>query len=245
DAHVSRYLSRLPPDKADVTPRQLGGHLAGLGHYGADDYISTTHYQDVTESLPRLLALPLVAAPGTKYAYSSYGFNVLGAVLQSAAGKEFRLVIAEQILGPLEMMHTVAEDSPNPPAGRVKLYTKDADGQLRDAPDADLSDRWPSGGFLSTAGDLVRFAGGLSRTRFLRIQERELLFTSQRNADGKETGVGLGWRIGRDSSGRRYVHHGGDAVGGRAFVLLYPDEDVAVALLSNLNFAAVGEKDAL
>lgn len=80
---------------------------------------------------------------------------------------------------------------------------------------------------------------------YLKMEEREVMFVSQHGADGKPTAVGLGWRIAKDSRGRRYVHHGGDAVGGRAFVLLYPEQRVAVALLTNLTFAPLGEKEAL
>jgi CubicO group peptidase (beta-lactamase class C family) len=73
----------------------------------------------------------------------------------------------------------------------------------------------------------------------------EMAFSSQRDQDGKDTNVGLAWRIGRDENGRRYVHHGGDAVGGRAFLLVYPDIKVAVAITTNIGSAAFNEKDAL
>ena len=71
------------------------------------------------------------------------------------------------------------------------------------------------------------------------------MLTPQLDASGTETGAGLGWRIGHDEHGRRYFHHGGAAVGGRAFLLVYPEQRVVVALLTNLTFASLGEKDAL
>ncbi len=70
------------------------------------------------------------------------------------------------------------------------------------------------------------------------------MFTSQKTADGKETGVGLGWRIGKDEKGRRMFHHGGDSIGARAFILIYPDQGIAVMLLSNMTFARFAEADA-
>jgi serine beta-lactamase-like protein LACTB, mitochondrial len=242
DAPCSLYLADVPPDKAGITPRQLAAHLSGMRHYGRDDYVNRTHHDDVLECLPALLDQPLLAPPGTAYAYSSYGFNVLGAVLQRAGGADYRAVVREQVLAPLGMLHTCVEDSTSPPADRVALYSRDKDGALVDAAVLDLTDRWPSGGFLSTAGDLVRLGSGVLRSSFLDDEERELLFTSERTADGHETGVGLGWRIGRDARGRRFVHHGGDTMGGRAY--LYPDEGVSVALLTNLTFAPLGEKEA-
>jgi hypothetical protein len=56
--------------------------------------------------------------------------------------------------------------------------------------------------------------------------------------------VGIGWRIGKDSKGRTIYHHGGDAIGGRAFLIVYPDSKVVVAITSNLSFAKITEKEA-
>jgi CubicO group peptidase (beta-lactamase class C family) len=245
DAPISRYLDDVPEDKAAITPRQIAGHLGGFAHYGDSDYLNTTHYASVSESLTRYLGIPLVAPPGTKYAYSSYGFNVLGAVLQAAGGKDFRDAVAAEVTGPLGLSRTSAEDSSDPPAHRVHLYSRTEEGALVEAPVADLTDRWPSGGFLSTAEDLARLGAGVLEPDFLGPEAREELFTRQRTADGKEAKAGLGWRVAVDDAGRRFVHHGGDTSGGRAFLLVYPDERIAVALTTNLTFAPLGEKEGL
>jgi CubicO group peptidase (beta-lactamase class C family) len=50
-------------------------------------------------------------------------------------------------------------------------------------------------------------------------------------------GVGLGWLVGRDWRLRRVVFNFGAGSGGRAFLALYPNEDVAVAVLGNLGHA--------
>ena len=244
DAPLSRYLTDLPQDKASITARQILGHLAGFRHYGRDDYVNTTPFGDVTESLPRLLAMPLLSAPGAKYAYSSYGYNVLGAALQTASRKDFRTIIADQVTRPLAMSHTVAESLPAPKT-RAALYGRGAQNDIAPAIASDVSDRWPSGGFLSTADDLVRFGTGILQPGFLRAELREMAFTSQKGEDGKETNVGLAWRIARDEQGRRYVHHGGDSIGGRAFLLVYPDLGVTVAMTTNVSSAAFNEREAL
>ena len=235
---------QVPADKGDVTSRQIAGHLAGFRHYGKDDYVNSTYHANVDEVLPRLLGMPLLDRPEARYAYSSYGFNVLGAVLQRVAQKEYRQLVSDEVLTPLGLTHTVAEASPIP-SERARLYTRDPQGQLIDATASDLTDRWPSGGFLSTAEDLARFGTAILQPTFLSVEARESAFTSQRDGDGKETGVGLGWRVAHDASGRRYVHHGGEALGGRAFILVYPDAAVAVALVTNVGFAAIAETEAL
>jgi CubicO group peptidase (beta-lactamase class C family) len=245
DAPIGSYLPDLPDDKAVVSARQLAGHLAGFAHYGSNDYVNTRHFEDVSDTLPPLLSRALLSAPGAKYAYSSYGYNVLGAVLQSAASQEFRDVIAEQVLAPLGMTHTLAEDSAHAPPERVRLYVTGDDGKRREAGPSDVTDRWPSGGFLSTAEDLARLGTGLARPGFLDGESARSVLTPQRDSTGAETRVGFGWRIAKDAAGRRYLHHGGESIGGRAFVLVYPDERVTVGIATNLSFADVGEKEAL
>ncbi len=61
-----------------------------------------------------------------------------------------------------------------------------------------------------------------------------MMFTSQRTADGKETKVGIGWRIGADSLKRQVLHHAGSINGGRSVILIYPESGVVISLLSNL-----------
>ena len=244
DAPLRRYLPSVPEDKASITARQMLGHLGGFGHYGRDDYVSTTKFANVDDVLARLLAMPLLSPPGAKYAYSSYGFNVLGAALQAAAGKEFRSLVAAEVTTPLGLTRTIAEVLPAP-AGRTRLYSRGSENKIVDGPPSDVSDRWPSGGFLSTAEDLVRFGMGILQPVYLRNDLREMLFTSQRGEDGKDTNVGLAFRIAHDENGRRYIHHGGDSIGGRGFLLVYPDLKVGVAITTNISSAVFNQKEAL
>jgi CubicO group peptidase (beta-lactamase class C family) len=244
DSPIGRYLRGLPADKAPVTSRQLAGHLGGFRHYGADDYVNTTAYTNVADSLPRLLGMPLLGPPGAAYAYSSNGYNVFGAVLQGAAGKEFRQLVTDEVLAPLGMSSTRAEPSAQL-QGRARLYSRGAQNAVVPSTTSDITDRWPSGGFISTADDIARFGTGVLRPSFLNAESQARAFQPQQTIDGKPTGVGIGWRIANDSNGRLFVHHGGDAIGGRAFLLVYPGQSLAVALATNIGNAGFNERDAL
>ena len=100
-----------------------------------------------------------------------------------------------------------------------------------------------SGGLLGSAEDLVRFGFAHLRTEFFSQTTLDLLLTSQKLASGKETGVGMGWRVGFDASGHRIIHHGGSLDGGRAMLMVFRESGVAVAMLANI-YADFGEKDA-
>ena len=243
DAPVQRYVPSFPAKSGKLTARLLLGHLGGLRHYGASEYINRQRYASVGETLKTVQDGPLLHGPGTKYFYSSYGFNLLGAVLEGASSQEFLTVIQRWVCEPLRMGSTTADDNEKIILGRTRFYSLAKQEVVVNSPYTDLSDRWPSGGFLSTAEDLARFGAGQLSGDFLRSDVRERVFTSQKTIDGNDTGTGFAWRIGTIAN-RRVYHHGGDAIGGRAFLLLRPDDGTAVALLANLTFAKFAELQA-
>ena len=101
-----------------------------------------------------------------------------------------------------------------------------------------------SGGLLGSAADLVRFAAALEKPSFLGKRMVETMYTPQRLTGGKATNVGLGWRIDTTEDGKVYYHHGGAITGGRAFLLVLPDQRVSIALLANF-LARYDQKEAL
>jgi serine beta-lactamase-like protein LACTB, mitochondrial len=121
------------------------------------------------------------------------------------------------------------------PAGGTRFYEVTSSRRAVPAPRIDLSDRYPSGGFLSTAEDLVRFGIGVTRAGFLDDRSRALLFTSQRTRAGRPTGYGFGFEVGESLVGPG-VGHTGNVVGGTAFILIHPRSRVVVALATNIGF---------
>jgi serine beta-lactamase-like protein LACTB len=243
DAGIGRYLPTLPPDKLGITSRQLAGHQGGIRHYGQGEFSSTRAYPNVAASFGSFIRDTLLSPPGTRQSYSSYGYNLLAAVMEAATGQEYRQLIRDEVTRPLGLHRTMVEASLENGDKPVSYYVKNQ-GMLEAAPMVDLSDRWPSGGFLSTASDLARLGSGILRSSYLNEATRVLLFTPQKLANGTDTNVALGWRVATDSAGRRFVHHGGEAMGGRAFLLVYPEQRVVVAMLANQSFAPFREKEA-
>lgn len=244
DAPVSRYLPDYDDAGGELTIRRLAGHTGGVRHYaGAAEFLSTKHCDSVTAALDIFRSDPLVFPPGSKYAYSSYGYVLLSAAMEKAAGEPFLTLVESEVLRPLEMGGTAADDGNLTAANRSAMYSL-WQGKVTGAPAMDVSCRWAAGGYVSRAEDLARFLSAHLDGRLFRGNMAQVLFTSQMLADGKETGVGIGWRIAKDAAGRQFVHHGGDIVGGRAFVLMYPKERVALAICTSLGSAPFAEKEA-
>ena len=244
DAPVQRYVPSFPKKDHEITIRQLAGHLSGIRQYSRDEYINRQHYDSVLASLKVFQESPLLFSPGTKYAYSSYGYDVLGAAIEGATKRDFVSYMKRDVLKPLKLTSTMPDSALENIPNRTHFYSRDSNGQIVSAPETDLSDRLPAGGYLSTANDLARFGAALLKDGFLKSETRNLMFTSQRTTDGKDTGVGLAWRIGKDEKGRHILHHGGDSIGARAFLIMFPEQGVVVVMLSNLTFARFAEQDA-
>ena len=245
DAPVQRYVPGFPDKGHPITARQLAGHLSGVRHYGQNDYVNRVRYDSVTASLASFSADPLRFEPGTRYFYSTFGYTLLSAVIEGASKQTYESYVQRVVLEPAGMSRTLLDRTAPITPGRAGCYERARDGGVENGSDIDLSDRWAAGGFLSTAEDLVRFADATMAAKLVSAQELGLMLTSMATTDGKPTGVGIGWRLVMNGDALEYAHHGGESLGGRAFILMIPRKRAAIAVLANLGRARFAEKEAL
>jgi CubicO group peptidase (beta-lactamase class C family) len=237
DAPVQQYVPSFPEKRWPVTTRLLGGHLAGVRHYRDREFESMVHYDDVVDALEIFSHDTLLHEPGTAYEYSTYGWNLISAVVQAASGERFLNYMTEAVFEPTGMHETVAEHVDSLIYHRSRAYIRTRDGRIINAPYVDNSNKWAGGGFLSTASDLVRYAFAYLGGDFLRPETVDLLWTSQHTRDGERTDYGIGWRENLEG-GRRVISHTGGAVGGTTVLVIYPAESVVVAILTNMQGAS-------
>ena len=244
DAPVQKYVPSFPKKRYPITARQLGGHLAGIRGYlpgVQSEMFNTRHYDLVLAGLELFQDDPLLFEPGEKYSYSSHGYNLLSAVVEGASGQDFLSYMQENVFDPLGMKDTSADHTDQVIPYRTRFYERNGAGVWENAPYADNSYKWAGGGFISTAGDLLRFGRGIISGGLLKPETVELLLTPQRTKDGKSTGYGIGWRSSEDGRGRRQVGHGGSSVGGKTRLVIYPDSQVILAVMINTGSLDLGE----
>jgi CubicO group peptidase (beta-lactamase class C family) len=226
DDSVRVYVAAFPHD---ATIRELASHTAGLRANAADELVNGRHYRSVTDALAIFIDDPLLFAPGTDYAYSNWGYVLLGAAIEKAARAPYARVVRDRVLAPLGLRRTVLDDVTHPVAAATPYEIRD-DGSAVRAPYTDLSFRWPSGGWLSTAEDVARFGSGFADGKLV---PRSLVrtFTTEVRVRGHGTGYGLGWEVRGP-----YAGHTGNAVGGSAALLVHLPSATAFALTTNLGF---------
>jgi CubicO group peptidase (beta-lactamase class C family) len=235
DDEVQKYVPSFPRKPWPITVRQLLTHTSGIRHYEgrAREIRSTAHYPSTLRALDIFKNDPLLFEPGTRYGYSSYAFNLLGCVVESASGQSFPLYIQENIAKPAGLSQTQVDDVYAIIPFRAQGYAKEKSGALRNSGLVDTSWKIPGGGLSSTPGDVARFLTALNNNTLLTEKARAMMWTPQSTRDGKPLSFGLGWQV-REVGGDKWVSHAGQQQRVSAWVQMNPQNGVAVVLMCNL-----------
>jgi CubicO group peptidase (beta-lactamase class C family) len=238
DDPIQKYVPSFP-DKGGltITLREILTHTSGIRHYKPGEMESLTPYDSVADAIKIFKDDPLLFTPGTKYSYSTYAFNLLEGVVESASGLTFEAYLQEHVWNPAGMAHTYLEHPQTIVAHRARQYVRGGPEGVLNAPYADLSIKWGGGGIISTVGDLIRFHIALDDGRLLKPETLQEMYTPGTLADGTRIDYGLGWMLLTDRSGHHWIAHSGGATGGTTFLLRDPPRKLAVAIMCNVQNA--------
>ncbi len=241
DAPIQRYVPSFPKKEWPVSARQLLAHLGGVRHYeNLEEINSTRHYTDLAAPLKIFQDDPLVAEPGTKFNYTTFGYVLLGAAVEGASSMRYMEYLRQRIFAPAGMDHMRADHVYAIIPNRARGYSMSGSGQIQNCNLADTSNKIPGGGLSSTADDLVRFVLALRKHTLLKHSTDEMMFSPQKLKDGRVSNYGLGWNISA-LDGRKQVSHGGGQQGVTTLLAMLPADGVAVALMCNLEKAELRE----
>ena len=246
DDEIQKYVPDFPHKPWPVTVRQVMGQVAGFHTEDPDNGVLTSsHCERPADAVAIFAKEPLLFRPGTQYCDSTFGWVLLSAVVEAAAGTPFVTFLNERVFRPLRMVDTFKESVRDPPSDAPTSYNprfaaKPTYG-LTPLPKFDYSCHAGSNGFLSTASDLVRFGMAINRGKLLRPQTVQMLQTPQRLTSGELTSYGLGWEIKTLTLAGGQVqaagHNGHFWVEEVASLLTVPKRGLAVAVMSNVSFA--------
>jgi CubicO group peptidase (beta-lactamase class C family) len=239
DAPVQKYLPDFPKKRWPVTSRQLMSHLGGVRHYKMGEIFSAKYYSTVRAGLEIFAKDPLLHEPGSKFSYTTYGYNLLGAAAASAAGKRFGALIQENVFEPAGMTNTRVDSARKIIPGRAQGYTRSAFGRIRNSRLVDTSNKIPGGGLCGTTADLVRFGMALARGELLKKEIVDKMWRRATTNAGKPIPYGLGFRIVKADK-PRIVGHSGGQPRVNTMLIIRPDEHVVVAVMCNLEGAGIG-----
>ncbi len=236
DDDCRKWCTAFPDKGATITTRLLLTHQSGIRHYRPGEIDSTRHYPNLTQSLDPFKEDALAFAPGTKHGYSTYGYTVLGCVLEAVVGASFPDLMQRNVFARAGMTHSQTDDSHRLIPHRARGYRLRSDGTLENCALADTSAKVAGGGFSSTAGDIARFAIALFDDRLVKAATRQEMWTPQTTRDGRATGYGLGFAVAKRGDHTDVLHTGGQQ-GTTTVLYMRPDRRAAVVCLTNLEAA--------
>lgn len=222
---ICTYLPDCPPAWQPVTIRHLLTHTSGIPNYtDFANFEQTEMYPTSVEHLiDRFEHEPLLFEPDALYSYSNSGYVLLGVIIERASGTSYAEFVEEQILKPLEMWNSGYDFNLDYVTDRALGYA--AVGQP--ANPIDPSTLYAAGALYSTVEDLYRWDQALYTEQLLSQALLDEMFTPHLGE------YGYGWRI-SGNYGRRTLNHGGLINGFSNYMARYPDEQLTVIVLSNL-----------
>lgn len=240
DQPIQTYVPEFPvKPEVVITPRRLAAHRAGIRHWGAERAaLFSRHFDRLDQILPLFANDPLLAGAGSQYQYSSYGYNLLALAVERATGVAFTTYVTREILEPLGLRQTRFEDARRPRHGMTRLYSIYDPTTYEErplpaglVPARDYSHNMAAGNMSATAEDVTRFGAALLRPGLLPAAQYDLLLTRP-TFDGVSSPMSFGFFA--PAPGReRLLSISGSNPGVQTGLVLFPERDLAVAVLAN------------
>jgi CubicO group peptidase (beta-lactamase class C family) len=238
DAPVADYLDGLPEAWRKVTVRQAMMHVSGLPDVVDPMTGKTLDPSGFEATWTRVMKEPMQFETGTAYRYNQTNYVLLGRIITKASGMPFQDFIRERQFKPAGMTSAVFADGADIIPKRAGFYgsVKIVDGK---PVEGSVTTRFPEfpqelrtgAGLTTTAEEIARWIMALNRGELLPPDARKEMWTTGHMPDGKPTAWALGW-----PAISRAEHPAVAGIGGGAVAFyVYPQDDVAVVILTNLS----------
>lgn len=212
DQPASRYVPDLPPRWKEITVRDFLDHTSGVPDYFEKDHVYGPYPVTMKAMFASLADKPLQFSPGTETRYTQTNYVVLLALLERHYGKPYPQIVAERIVGRLDLHGTFLGAS-TVPAGRAITEYIGKDGNL----ERDPSVPWPRYGYghaglFSTVDDVGVFLGAVARGELVGKPTLEKLWQRPTLPNGRTAEFATGWEYGSSDGYWNVGHDGGTKV---------------------------------
>jgi CubicO group peptidase (beta-lactamase class C family) len=250
-----------PLATSDLRVRDLLCHRSGLGTFSGDLLWWGTSYS-TREVLQRTSKLDLATPFRSQYGYSNLMFLAAGQVIEAVSGQTYADFVRQQILKPLGMDRTVMSVRDLISVGNFATPHKTYLNRSEPIEWTNWDNMAAGGGVISSAGDMAAWMKVQLREGQIRNQSSDQssdqnagesrLFSARQSWEMWEAqtpipvsqahttrfpsthfrAYGLGWSL-ADYQGRKTVGHGGGYDGMYSQVMLIPEEDLGIVVLTN------------
>lgn len=230
---LEKYLPAFP-NAAAISLRMLLNQTSGLHNYplvGEHPWPMTGGI--ALDSLVSLLARDKPDfPPGEQWEYSNTNYALLSAVIAKTAGTNEATFLQRSIFGPLKMTASGFGNAAQEQAKVAQPYYGSAPFKPQLAVGLDLYSG--AGAVVSSALDLAAWDRALMQGTLLDAAGMHALWTAGKRNDGTTIPYAMGF-VPATLAGHREVWHNGLApgAGGYCYNAIFPDDKLAVIVLSN------------
>jgi D-alanyl-D-alanine carboxypeptidase len=237
DDKVAKFIPDLTRAN-EVTIRQLLSHTSGYQDYWPQDYVMPMMLQSVTAQkiLDVWARKPLDFDPGTKWQYSNTNYVIAGLIVEKVSRMPLIQFLQQNVFAPLGMKSVADTDRSKLGDTDPTGYMRYALGPLRPAPKEGEGWLFAAGELAMPAEDLAKWDISIMDEKLLKPASYRELETEVVLKNGLGTRYGLGVDVGSEF-GHRALSHGGEVSGFTAENMVFPDEHVAVVVLTNQDAA--------
>lgn len=237
DDDIRQHVPELPDLGQTVTIRHLLTHTSGYREFlnllamsgrslGEGDWIDRDEMIGIIQRQPALQN-----DPGSEWNYNNTGYALMTIVVENVTGQPFAEWMDENVFTPLGMDNTFVR------AHRADIVANSAMGYLPSEGDTyrmatDLGGAMGAGGMYTTVGDMALWIGNLLSPTLGGEDVIEEMSTPYELTDGESTSYGLGLFIG-ELRGLKMIQHGGADTAHRCLLLVFPEIDAGVVVMSN------------
>ena len=235
-APVSNYLPDLPSAWRGIRIRQLLAHTSGLPDILDEQGLIGGGSE--ADAWTAIKPLPMDAPVGERFAYNQTNYALLAQVIAQQGGMPYEQYVATHQFAVVGMPSSTFGDSYDLTPNAATMYSyfprkTDAKGDperlshwFYDMPRG----LWSGGGIQTTADEVARWMIALSAGRLMSAANVQAMWVPEKLNDGSDGDWGAGWPVLATAPHRQVAARGG----ARAAFVVYPDEGLAVIVLTNL-----------
>ena len=236
DDPIQNYLPYFPKKKeGTITIRHLLNHSSGIKAYkNGNEAANTNNYPTLKEAIDVFKNRKLAHKPGTDYKYTTYGYVVLGAIIESTSGMNYRDYMKKNIWEKAGMSNTDIEVFGKKYPNKSKLYRKNKEGKFIVDKNTNLSIKTPGGGLHSTVEDILKFSEATFENKLIKAASLEMMIQDA-GLKKQGNGYGFGWYIygSQNLKSSTIIGHSGAQSGTSAQLFIFLDKKIATIVLAN------------